>query len=177
MTETENIWVGAGYETFALYGKDALKIEVLSKKVGISKSSFYHHFADIEVFMEFLLEFHLEQAKMMAQKEKNAKSIYPELIQILVEHKTDLLFSRQLRFHQENKRFQETLIKSNQIVGNEFVRIWKNDLKLNLSQGQLEGLFELALENFYLQINAKNLNYHWLLGYFENLKRIAKNFA
>ena len=177
MKETENIWVWAGYETFALYGKDALKIEVLSKKVGISKSSFYHHFADLEVFMEFLLEFHLEQSKMMAQKEKNAKTIYPELIEILVEHKTDLLFSRQLRYHQENKRFQEILIKSNQIVGNEFVRIWKNDLKLNLSQGQLEGLFELALENFFLQINPENLNNTWLAGYFENLKRIAKNFT
>nr|WP_245550167.1 TetR/AcrR family transcriptional regulator [Haliscomenobacter hydrossis] len=27
-----------------------MKIEVLAKKVGISKSSFYHHFVDLEIF-------------------------------------------------------------------------------------------------------------------------------
>jgi hypothetical protein len=32
------------------------------------------------------------------------------------------------------------------------------------------------LENFYLQINAENLNPAWLSAYFNNLKRIARNF-
>jgi hypothetical protein len=93
-----------------------------------------------------------------------------------VEHKIDLLFNRQLRFNQQNKLYKETLNKSNQIIGNGFVTIWMNDLKLNLNQRQLESLFELALENFFLQINAENLNYDWLSEYFQNLKKIARNF-
>jgi hypothetical protein len=52
-----------------------------------------------------------------------------------------------------------------------------NDLNLTLSQKQLEGLFELALENFYLQITNQNLNYQWLSAYFNNLKIIVKNFS
>ncbi|HPH20964.1 MAG TPA: TetR/AcrR family transcriptional regulator, partial [Haliscomenobacter sp.] len=111
-----------------------------------------------------------------ADKEKKAKNIDPELITILVEHKMDLLFNRQLRINQQHQHYKETLDKSNQIIGNEFVKLWAKDLNLNLSQGQLESLFELALENFYLQINAENLNPAWLSAYFNNLKRIARNF-
>ncbi len=50
MTENKDIWIKTGYEIFALSGENGLKIEVLAKKVGISKSSFYHHFADLEIF-------------------------------------------------------------------------------------------------------------------------------
>jgi AcrR family transcriptional regulator len=177
MTETERIWIETGYEIFALSGESALKVETLAKKVGISKSSFYHYFVDLEIFVTHLLTFHLQQCKIIAEKEKNAQTIKPELINILVEHKIDLLFNRQLRFYQQNKSYQETLIKSNQIIGNEFVRIWNNDLQLNLTQKQLESLFELALENFFLQINEENLNCVWLSEYFDNLKQIAKKFC
>lgn len=177
MTENKDTWIKTGYEIFALSGENGLKVEALAKQVGISKSSFYHHFADLEIFVEYLLKFHLQQSEVMAAKEKNAKNIDPELITILVEHKMDLLFNRQLRINQQQQHYKETLHKSNQIIGNEFVKLWAKDLNLNLSQGQLESLFELALENFYLQINAENLNPLWLSAYFSNLKRIARNFV
>lgn len=176
MSESKEIWIIAGYEIFALSGESALKVEVLAKKVGISKSSFYHHFADLEVFVEQLLMFHLKQSKIIAEKEKVAKTIDPELIVILVEHKLDLLFNRQLRFNQQNKQYKETLVKSNQIIGNEFVILWAEDLKLTLTHKQLQSLFELALENFFLLINTETLNHNWLSAYFANLKRIAQNF-
>lgn len=160
----------------ALQGENALKIEILAKKIGISKSSFYHHFADMQLFVEALLNYHLEQSKVIAEKEKLAQTIQPELIEILVAHRINLLFNRQLRFNQQKNEFRETLEKSNQIIGNEFVRIWATDLQLNLSVKQLESIFELALENFFLQINPENITFEWISNYFENLKRIAKNF-
>lgn len=177
MTENKDTWIKTGYEIFALSGESGLKIEALAKKVGISKSSFYHHFADLEIFVEYLLKYHLLQSQRMAEKERSAKNIDPELINILVEHKIDLLFNRQLRINQQQQHYKETLDKSNQIIGNEFVKLWATDLNLNLSPPQLESLFELALENFYLQINAENLNPTWLSAYFTNLKRIARNFG
>lgn len=176
MNNTKSLWIKIGYETLALEGEKELKIESLSKKIGISKSSFYYHFADIQLFVEELLNYHLEQSKIIAEKEKLAQTIQPELIEILVEHKTDLLFNRQLRFHQQQNEFRETLKKSNQIIGNEFVRIWATDLKLNLSVKQLESIFELALENFFLKINPENITSEWISDYFENLKRISQNF-
>ncbi len=175
--ENIDIWIKTGYETLAYSGLKGLKVETLAKKVGISKSSFYHHFADLEVFINFLLNYHLEQSYVLAEKEKKCKTINPELIDTLIEHKTDLLFNRFLRINRENRTYNETLTKSNQIVGNYFVLIWVNDLKLNLSPNQLQGLFELALENFYLKITPELLNKKWLTEYFDNLKKVIENFG
>ncbi len=94
----------------------------------------------------------------------------------MTEHKTDLLFNRHLRFNQERENYKTVLDKSNQIIGTDFVRIWAEDLRLTLNQKQMEGLFELALENFFLRINNENITAPWLSSYFENLAKIAKNF-
>jgi AcrR family transcriptional regulator len=177
MKDKKDIWIIKGYETFAELGFGGLKIEILAKKVGINKSSFYHHFVDLDLFVECLLKHHIEQSHIIAKKEQNAKTIDPELINILVEHKTDLLFNRQLRINRDNEQYAETLNSSNQIIGNAFVMVWLKDLNLQLSPQKLAAIFELALENFYLQINTENLNVQWLSTYFDNLKRIARNFV
>jgi AcrR family transcriptional regulator len=176
MTEKQEIWIIKGYETFALFGEKELKIEKLAKDVGISKSSFYHHFADIDIFIEELLKHHLKISAVIAAKEKLAKTINPELINILLKHKTDLLFNRQLRINSNKSNYNDTLLKSNYIIGKDFISLWLTDTKLNILQKQAEVIFELALENFFLQINSDNLNKTWLENYFENLKRITRSF-
>ncbi len=177
MTDSKEIWIQVGYELFALKGLREIKIESLARKVGISKSSFYHHFADLEIFTEYLLKHHIAQSCIMAEKEQKAQNIFPELIEVLLEHKIDLLFNRQLRINRNNPTFAPVLAKSNAIVGNSFVMVWVKDLNLKLSPNQLAALFELALENFFLQINADNLTRSWLTEYFMNLKRIAASFT
>lgn len=176
-TDSKEIWIKEGYEIFANSGQSGIKIEPLAKRVGKSKSSFYHHFSDIEIFIDFLLKHHIKQSKIISQKEQQAKNIDPELINILVEHKTDLLFNRQLRINQNIKSYSLALDKSNKSVGNAFINVWVKDLGLKLSQKQIEGIFTLALENFFLQINIETLKYEWLSSYFKNLKKIAINFV
>jgi AcrR family transcriptional regulator len=176
-SDNKEIWIKFGYETFALKGQSEIKIERLAKQVGKSKSSFYHHFADMELFVEVLLRHHIEQSYIIADKEKLASNIDPELINILSEHKTDLLFNRQLRINQNVKLFYETLCSSNKIIGEAFKTVWVKDLNLKLNDRQIEGIFTLALQNFYLQINVDTLNRKWLTEYFANLKKIADNFV
>lgn len=177
MIAGEQAWIAVGYERFALDGEDGLKIEPMARRVGVSKSSFYHHFADLELYVEKLLNYHLVRAKIMLQKERTATCIDPDLIHILIEHKTDLLFNRQLRILQQRELYRQVLATSNAIFGHEFVSIWAKDLKLNLNTQQLSGLYELAVENFFIQINSENLHYEWLSQYFRNLKRIARTMA
>ena len=98
------------------------------------------------------------------------------MINVLLEHQTDLLFNRQLRINQNVKLFNETLCCSNKIIGEAFKTVWVKDLNLKLNNKQIEGIFTLALQNFYLQINVDTLNRKWLSEYFVNLKKIANNF-
>lgn len=169
-------WIFVGYERFAISGPHSVKVETLAKQMQISKSSFYHHFAEMDIFIEHLMNYHLEQSKVIAQKENNAQRIIPDLVDILIDHTFDVLFNKQLRVHQHIPIFKRTLQASNEIIGNGFVALWINDADLRLTKKQVEGLFTLALENFFLQITIETLNKEWLITYFESLKRIAKNF-
>jgi AcrR family transcriptional regulator len=173
----KDIWIKQGYETFALAGRNELKVEPLAKAVGKSKSSFYHHFADIDLFIDVLMKHHIHQAHLIAAKERNASNINPDFINILVAHKIDLLFSRQLRINKHIPLFADTLASSNKITGDAFVKIWIKDLNIKLSPQQIEGVYGLALENFFLQINADNLHAAWLQSYFEQLNKLTNSLV
>jgi len=80
-----------------------------------------------------------------------------------------------LRINQNIPSFAETLSQSNKIVGNAFLKTWVKDLNLQLTPQQIEGVYSLALENFYLQINPDNLNHQLLSVYFANLKKVTRN--
>lgn len=176
MTNKTEIWIIKGYETFAISGSNGLVIEKIAREVSKSKSSFYHLFADMDIFLDQLLRHHLDKSSIIALKEKKAENINPDLINILIEHKIDLLFNRQLRINSNKPNFKETLFKSTQIIGSYFIKLWLKDSKLNLTQKQAESIFELALENFFLKINEENINKEWLKSYFDNLKKITQNF-
>lgn len=177
MLESHQIWITAGYQLFAVDGLAGLKIERLAKKAGISKSSFYHHFADLEGFMEQLLAYHLSQAKVLGEKERQIVHIFPDLIQTLVDHYWDLLFHRQLRIHRDKPAFCAALQQSGEAVGDGFVNLWVRELNLKMTPTQLNAVFELAMENFFLQLTPQNLNPTWLTHYFQNLRRIASQLA
>ncbi|WP_338763264.1 TetR/AcrR family transcriptional regulator [Bernardetia sp. ABR2-2B] len=168
-------WIEIGYTTFAYQGMEELKIERLAKKVGKNKSSFYHHFADMEIFISQLLKYHIEQSKILAIKEGNCIS-KEELIDILVEHKTDLLFNRQLRIHRQKKEFEDCFVKTNEITLPNFLNLWSEILGLTGNTDLSKMMLNLSLENFYLQITEKTLNHTWLNNYFKELQRLTKEF-
>lgn len=168
-------WIKAGYDSFALVGYRGLKIEPLSKKIGKNKSSFYHHFADLEFFIEHLLKHHIHQCHIISEKESKAQNINPQLINILVEHKIDLLFNRELRIHRDIKEFNRTLEESNNLIGAAFIKVWMRDLDIKISKTLINNIFSLSLENFFLQITNENINFNWLADYFKELNQTTKS--
>jgi len=168
-------WIKIGYQIFAKQGPNHLKIEPLSKKVGKNKSSFYHLFADLNIFTSVLLDHHLEQAQIIAAKEMNCSS-KEELIEIPIEHKTDLLFNRQLRIHRARKDFETCFLKTNQMTAPAIVGIWSEILDLKNDSFLAELIFKLSLENFFLQITEESINKEWLNKYFTELNNLVKAF-
>lgn len=177
MKESRIPWIEKGYELVARQGLENLKIEKLSKSIGISKSSFYHLFIDLDNFLFALLDYHFEKSQLIASKELQARSINPELIEILIDHRIDILFSKQIRIYRERPKFSEAISKIDNLSSIPFINVWKEDLKLNLEDSQLKGLFSLVLENFFLQVNIDNLEKAWLTNYFENLKILIRSIA
>jgi AcrR family transcriptional regulator len=170
------IWIKTGYEVFALQGLNGLQVEPIAKLVGKNKSSFYHHFSDLEIFLDELLAHHIAQVKLMCEKEKTAQSFNPDIIHIFVEHKIDILFNKQLRINHHHAAFKKVLHITDEGLAEVYTFLLKNDLKLNLKQKGIDSFFQLALNKFFLEINAHNINFQWLAAYFDEIKRLAKSF-
>jgi AcrR family transcriptional regulator len=176
---TENIkqpWILEGYKIFSKDGLNGLKIEVISRKIKKSKSSFYHLFADIECFTEELLTFHLERAKIIAERERACNSIDPALINLFLDVKQDLLFNRQLRVNRSNTAFKQCFEKANQLVGNAFLEVWAKEIGLENKLKLAEIFFGLVLENFYLQLTDDSFTYHWFSDYFSKIRLMVAEF-
>jgi AcrR family transcriptional regulator len=169
-------WVETGYEIFSKEGPKGLKVEVIARKVNKSKSSFYHHFADMAIFTDLLLEHHLTRSKIIAKEEKKCRNIDPELIGVLVWSKIDLLFNRQLRVYRHDPAFKACLQKSDEIVAQGFISVVTKDLQLENNPKLAASLIDLALENFYLQVTEETLNAGWLSAYFQSLKKTVSQF-
>ncbi|MFY8034843.1 MAG: TetR/AcrR family transcriptional regulator [Flexibacteraceae bacterium] len=163
-------WLEAGYEVFAINGPEALKIEALAKTVGISKSSFYHHFADLEVFKTALLDLHMDAVAIITDKEKACKSLLPDLQSVFIEHKTDLLFHRQLRINRSKSGYEHYLNKAESIMGMVFIDLVINALNLQKSKHIIELVYDLAVESFFLSITPENFNELWLTSYFQSME-------
>jgi AcrR family transcriptional regulator len=169
-------WILEGYNVFSKEGLNGLKVEVISRKVKKSKSSFYHLFADIDCFIEELLTFHLQRAKLIAERERLCKSIDPDLINLLIEVKEDLLFNRQLRVNRSNTAFKLCFEKANQLVGNAFLEVWAKEIGLENKPKLATIFFGLVLENFYLQLTDDSFTYEWFSDYFSKIRTMVAEF-
>lgn len=175
MSEIQKPWILEGYKVFAKQGPKGLKVEALAREVGKNKSSFYHHFADLEIFISFLLNYHLEQSRILAEAEKNAKDIH-EIIDLIILHKQDLLFNRQLRIHREKKEFERCCQEVNAIIGESILKVWAHTLGLGEQSYLASLVLKLSLENFFLQITEETLNKEWLENYVRELKHMVDTF-
>ena len=167
-------WLLAAYRLFAQDGPKGLKIEVLAREVGKSKSSFYHHFADMEVFTERLLGYHLERARLIAQQEAACRNVVPDLMNVLLEVKQDLLFNRQLRVHRHVPAFRECFEAASEKVGGAIAQIWAEMLGLADDSALAQVVLKLSFENFCLQITDETLTHSWLLRYVQELSAMVR---
>jgi len=169
MKDIQKAWIETGYRTFALGGPKSVKIERIAKEVGKNKSSFYHLFADLEIFISFLLKHHIKQSEIVAAKESGCEDI-KELIEVLVEHKIDLLFNRQLRINREEVEFNKCFQTVNEMTIPAIAPVWYELLDIDKNSPLSELVLKLSLENFFLQITDKTINKDWLREYFSALR-------
>ncbi|MBO0929940.1 TetR/AcrR family transcriptional regulator [Fibrella aquatilis] len=176
MKPIEQPWILAGYRLFAHEGPKGLTVEGLARVVGKSKSSFYHHFADLEVFTELLLRYHLNQVHRIAEQERQCQNVIPDLVNLLLTVKENLLFDRQLRIHRTIPAFKQCFDKSTGAVGEAISGIFADMLGLAHNSALTRMVLMLSLENFYLQLTPETLTYDWLVGYMHELQAMVRAF-
>ena len=170
-------WIQAGYEIFSQEGPQGLKVEKIARAVQKNKSSFYHLFADVEVFTESLLQHHLERGVIVAEKARLCRMMVPDMLHLLLEVKQDVLFNRQLRIHRDIPEFRACFEKANGQVEEAFLSIWAKALNLGDKTYLARIILNLTIENFYLRVTAETLTYDWLKAYFSEIQHMVQEIV
>lgn len=106
-------WIEKGYEHFALYGPENISINKISKEIGFSRASFYHHFGDLDIFIEELLDLHWKICVQFISIGKvECKVLYPDLYILLSQNIIPLKFNRQLFINRNVPAYNYLFIKT-----------------------------------------------------------------
>lgn len=179
MTEnTRQIWIEKGYEHFALLGPERLTINQLSKSTGIARASFYHHFGDMEVFLEEVLARHWQVAlDFNAAGKSRCKRLIPDLYNLLGEHPIPLLFSRQLFLHRSSPDFNYLFIKTYETSAKDFaLPLFAKHLGLNHSEPYVYRLWFTLGEAWYSRLDPADLQPGTLQWHAEEILKSLSDF-
>jgi len=149
LKESKLVWIVKGHKVFADGGPYSLKVESLAKLVSKSKSSFYHHFSDLEIFIEELLAYHKLRAKQIEAKMRTCKNINPDFINVLIELQEDILFHRQLRIYRNHKQFKGLVEKLHHPIEQSFLPIWAKAIGLENNTLVANAFLKITVDNLF----------------------------
>src|SRR5688500_2049134 len=99
MSKNSAKWIETGYNLFAIEGPEGVHIEKIARILGANKSSFYHFFGTLEIFFDELILHHYDKIDLALKDCKNARSLDPEYLDQVVQHKVAFMVQVQLARH------------------------------------------------------------------------------
>ncbi len=174
MSPSKIVWIKEGYFIFSREGTQGLNVERIARQINKNKSSYYYYFGDLDIFVEALLDYHLERADQIAALGRQCKNMDPDVINLMVDTKDDLFFSKQLRLNLKNPAFKRCFDKSFKIITDSFMDQWTVAIRFEDRPGLAKILFKLIVDNFFLQVNDENLTYEWFHEYMNEIRFIIE---
>ena len=153
-------WVEKGYEQFATYGPNNLSINKLSKEIGSSRASFYHHFGDIEIFIEELLNIHWQKHQQFCSiGARVCNQYFPDLYLLLEQYPIPLQFSKQLFLNRNNPAFNYLFMKTYNASARAFIlKLFSEQFGLHQNDEDTYNLWLTVGESWYSRLDTNNLS-------------------
>ena len=155
-------WIETGYRVFGESGPDRISVNSMARELGLSRTSFYHHFGDVDEFIEILLEYHEEIGRRYHKRLLKCKRYAPDLINLIIEEKTAFLFHRRLLGNRSVERFEECAKRIDETNAEHTYKLWaqKNGLEDLGESGR--DLFAQLVEAWWLKLGPDSFEYETL---------------
>ena len=170
-------WLQQGYVDFAKQGPENLSIKHMGEAIGASRSSFYHHFAEMDLFIDELLAQHWDICQEFNEAGKEAcQNLIPDLYDLLAQYPIPLSFSRQLFHNRHIPRYNFLFVKTYQASAEAFVlNLFAKHMDLQLPQRDLNHLFLTLGEAWYSRLDPKDLSAATLRKHSEDILQDLSN--
>ena len=152
-------WIEGGYNQFAAEGLDGLHIEPLARKLGLNKSGFYHYFGDLEGFGSELLQLHESKVSQFIQELREAKSLDPEYLHLLVKYSTTVMFQMHLTRTNKNTQYFKVGEELDMRVGLAVQRLWNDFLAIPEDPDLALRYYNIVRDMYHTRISFQNLNF------------------
>ena len=155
-------WIKAGYKLLGTEGMDGIKVERLAKILDLNKSGFYHYFGSMDSYVKSLLQYHVRLASTIASEVANCENIDPDLLQLIVKHKTFFLVESQLLVKSRPAHIDEDVDEAGRILNEVLLPFWLKTRDLPEDRVAAMGFMNIIRHFFYARIDPENINYEFL---------------
>lgn len=156
---TKEKWLQKAYEHFAEYGPEALRIQKIASELDVPRTTFYHHFADMEDLVTQLLERYIIQVDKMIKNHKDEmKQLIPDLYELMSENPLNLKFGRQLFLNRSNPVYNMVFIKSREKTNRVLVPLFIEYYQLNIPLRLAEDVWNSMAESWYSRLQPDDLD-------------------
>ena len=176
--KTKQQWIEKGYEQFALYGLENLSINKISKEIGSPRASFYHHFGDIEVFIEELLDMHWEiNQQFCSIGVQKCKKLFPDLYLLLEQYPITLKFSKQLFLNRNIPAYNYLFMKTYNASAKAFIlKLFSEHFSFHHTEEETYNLWLTLGESWYSRLDPNNLSAAKMQQLAEEIMNSVLNF-
>ena len=171
-----NAWINVGYELFAHEGPEGIQTERLARILNLNKSGFYHYFGSPEIFFEKLMQHHLSNVDMAAQKIQTVRNFMPECIQFLSDFSIPILAQMQLQRASHTPLFASTFLQANKKMDPVIIPLWSNFIESSDYPALSARYYEFFRDIFYARVRPSNLSFKFICDISIEAKEICDGF-
>ena len=170
-------WIETGYQYFARNGPEKLKIKDIAHEAGVSRTTFYHFFTDLQDLIDHLLEYHREIAEQYFTEQKKCKTYDPDLFRLAEAFQIGICFHQQLLLHKENPIYYLTYQVLNKISNEIIYPLWAEYFGYHGNSFVGKEIHLMLLDIWYLNIKPEDISYDSLRNNAKEIKRQVELFA
>lgn len=155
-------WIKAGYSILGKEGIEGIKVERLARILDLNKSGFYYYFGSMETFLHKLIRYHVSEAKVVAQELSGCVNLDPDLLMLVIKHKTFFLVESQLLVKCRPSQFGADLEEATNLVNKEILPLWRTATQLPEDLHAALAYLNIINHFFYARISSDKMNYDFL---------------
>lgn len=155
-------WVKAGYEVYGREGIEGVRVERLARSLSLNKSGFYHYFGSMRMFIETLLQYHVEAAKGLIDEIRRCDKLDPDVLHLMVRNRYFFLVEAQLLLKPKPQAYVYGLHDAGGIINKEWLPLWTKAAQLPDDPSVALSYLNLILHFFYAGIGNENFTYEFL---------------
>ncbi len=168
---TKNKWLEKGYEEFANYGPDKISINKISKEIDSSRASFYHHFGDLDCFIDEILDCFWSNFEIFGNEgNEYCKVLIPDMYVFLANNNLILRFCRQLFLNRNSPNYGYVFSKVLHTASKGFMlKLFVDKCNLDIDDENAFQLWLTVSESWFSRIDSNNLSSDALIKITEDI--------